>query len=102
MKNQVFLARALHGLMEGGHVTSDDDHVTTSGHVTSDQSVTEGGDETETNSGDDDTVDSHHRGDSSTAGRRLVRDLHWLVGRMARLASYEAGRHPQQSLKVTN
>lgn len=81
-------------------MTSHSDYVTT-GHVTSDQSVAEeGGDVTENHSSDN-TTDNCNHGDSSAAGQRLVRDLHWLVGRMSRLTSYEAGRHPQQSLKVT-
>ena len=74
----MFLARALHRLASAGHMTPEVNHVTSQNdHMTSDQP-----------------------GDSAPSGRRSVRDLYWLVGRMARLASYEAGRHPQESLKV--
>ena len=74
----MFLARTLHRLAAAGHMTPEVNHVTSQNdHITSDQP-----------------------GDSAPIGRRSVRDLYWLVGRMARLASYEAGRHPQESLKV--
>lgn len=99
VKNQVFLARVLHGLVEAGHMTSHVDHVTTSSHVTPDQSATEeGGGVTENYSDDGTTTDNHD--ECSASGQRSVRDLHWLVGRMARLARYEAGRRPQQPMKV--
>ena len=40
--------------------------------------------------------------DETTATRRRqhVRDLHWLIGRLSRLAKYEAGHHPKEPLKV--
>ena len=53
-------------------------------------------DQYEDNSGST-TVD--HYGDDS--GHLTVRDLHWLVARMDRLARQEAGKEPHQSLKVT-
>ena len=33
-------------------------------------------------------------------GERRRKDLEWLIGRMSRLARYEAGYHPKQSIKV--
>lgn len=81
MKNLVFLGKVLHRLGLGGHMTA---VAETPGPV-----VHGGGGEGE-------------GGSSEGRGRHppRVRDLHWLVGRMARLASFEAGRHPQESLKV--
>ena len=40
--------------------------------------------------------------DETTATRRRqhVRDLHWLIGRLSRLAKYEASHHPKEPLKV--
>lgn len=32
--------------------------------------------------------------------RKTLRDLKWLMRRMSRLASYEAGHHPKDSVKV--
>ena len=91
-------------------MTSDADHVTSqSGHMTLDQSV-DGNVEVDSKTLEDDSHsssnhDNNYHGDNSTTecgGHQSVRDLHWLIGRMARLARYEAGRHPQQSLKVLN
>lgn len=36
-----------------------------------------------------------------TATRQRVRNLHWLIGRLSRIAKYEAGHHPKESLKVS-
>ena len=33
-------------------------------------------------------------------GGGRVKDLKWLIWRMSRLASYEAGHHPKESIKV--
>ena len=69
-------------------MTSDGDHVTSqSGRVTPDE----------------DHVTSHvtlEDDSSGSSGHRMVRDLHWLVGRMNTLARYEAGKHPKETLKV--
>ena len=36
------------------------------------------------------------------AARQHVRNLHWLIARLSRIAKYEAGHHPKESLKVGN
>lgn len=36
----------------------------------------------------------------TVATREHVRNLHWLIGRLSRLAKYEAGHHPKEPLKV--
>ena len=77
VKNLVFLAKTLHRLMEADHMTH---HVTTSVQCSDEVN------------GDD--------GCHGYDVRNVCRDLHWLVGRMTRLARNEAGKHPQQSLKV--
>ena len=37
---------------------------------------------------------------TATRQRQHVRDLHWLIGRLSRLAKYEAGHYPKEPLKV--
>ena len=101
--------------MQAGHMTSNANHVTLQcGQVTlvtkvydNDvcRSTTINGDESNHYHGDESTPDDHCHGDNSatkSSAHCEVRDLHWLVSRMARLARYEAGKHPQQSLKVHN
>ena len=117
VKNLVFLAKALHRLMEAGHMTPHDGHVTD--HMTKDvDNVTsESGSvnvdginsscdidseyTTEDQYHDDNgTTEDHHNDRSGTGGHHTARDLHWLVGRMDRLARQEAAKDPHQSLKV--
>ena len=82
-----------------------DDVTSPPNHVTSVNTSTTQGD---TNSTSDDchdegTAEDGCRDDSGTtdhSGQCLVRDLHWLIGRMNRLARFEAGKHPHQALKV--
>jgi hypothetical protein len=132
VKNLVFLAKSLHRLMEAGHMTSEASHVTVqSGQVTLGDKVGNNdvcGSNTNSHiRGDESTSDDHYHGDESASsdcyhddkstpddrnhgddsvtehgGHRRSRDLHWLVERLSRLARYEAGRHPQQSLKRTS
>ena len=47
------------------------------------------------------TLGDHETDDVETvATREHVRNLHWLIGRLSRLAKYEAGHHPKEPLKV--
>ena len=126
VKNLVFLAKVLHRMMQAGHMTSHStDHMTPCEDYMTIQSrntttncdsksksnfgITEDQDKHGTtddhcdqHSTTDDHYDEHdHCGSSSDhSGHRTVRDLHWLVGRMDRLARQEAGKEPHQSLKV--
>ena len=115
VKNLVFLAKVLHRMMETGHMTSHADHVTD--HMTpcvdriSSSTATNCGTQSEACCAINDDQDEpgtteDHYGDhcgsnGDRSGHRTVRDLHWLVGRMDRLARQEAGKTPHQSLKVT-
>ena len=126
VKNLVFLAKVLHRMMQAGHMTSHStDHMTLCEDLMTIQSrntttncnsksesnfgITEDQDKPGTtddhcdqHSTTDDHYDEHdHCGSSRDhSGHRTVRDLHWLVGRMDRLARQEAGKEPHQSLKV--
>lgn len=47
------------------------------------------------------TLGDQETGDVETvATREHVRNLHWLIARLSRLAKYEAGHHPKEPLKV--
>ena len=81
----------------------------TNSHIRGDESTLDDhyhGDESASSDcyhGDKSTPDDRNHGDDSVTehgGHRRSCDLHWLVERLSRLARYEAGRHPQQSLKV--
>lgn len=74
VKNLVYLAKVLHRLQLAGKLSP-------SGH-------TEEGEREEEEEG---------RGE----GRRVVRDLEWLERRMCRLANYEAGHQPKQTIRVS-
>lgn len=123
VKNLVFLAKVLHRMMQAGHMTSHlTDHMTPCEDrmtIQSRNTTTNCNSKSESNFGitedqdkpgtTDDHCDQHSTTDDhydkhdhccSSSGHRTVRDLHWLVGRMDRLARQEAGKEPHQSLKV--
>lgn len=91
MKNLVFLGKVLHRLQLAGRLPS-----TTAGRVSEPR----------------ETVDTDHEHHAEAAAssdqettleeeeRTEVKDLGWLINRLTRLAKYEAGRHPKESLKV--
>ena len=118
MKNLVFVAKVLHRLMEAGHMTSSANHVTD--HMThnadhmsfkSNSTTTDCDDESERcfaisedknkhGTTTEDTYEDHCGSTGDHNGHRTMQDLHWLVGRMDRLARQEAGKTPHQALKV--
>ena len=70
MKNLVFVGKVLHRLTVAGVLKPEDE---------------------ERESVEEDREEGEEQG---------VRDLQWLVGRMLRLARFEAAQHPKESLKV--
>ena len=109
-------SEASHATVQSGQVTLDDKMgnndvcgSNTNSHIRGNESTSDDhyhGDESASGDcyrGDESTPDDCNHGDNSPTehgGHRRLRDLHWLVERLSRLARYEAGRHPQQSLKV--
>lgn len=87
MKNLVFGAKVIHRFQLSGKVPSDvaipliRDH---SGDQTSGASLN--------------GCDEGARGE--TTPTESSRDLSWLIGRLSRLARFEAGHHPKDSQKV--
>ena len=77
MKNLVFGAKVIHRFQLSGKVPSDSAIPLTKDH--SDEG-TQGG----------------------TTSTESSRGLSWLIGRLARLARFEAGHHPKDSQKVIN
>ena len=94
VKNLVFLAKVLHRLQIAGKISV---------------AATSSMDESTERDLDADAdrrfdTDSRTDGDSEidTEQQKMepVKDLNWLINRMSRLARYEAGHHPKESMKV--
>ena len=103
-------------MMEAGRMTSHADHVTdhmtpcvdrTSSSTTTNCGTESEGcfgineDQDEPGGTTEDHYEDHCGSNGDRSGHRTMQDLHWLVGRMDRLARRETGKTPHQSLKVT-
>ena len=92
MKNLVFLAKVLRRLQIAGKISA---AVTSSMDESTELDVeTDVGCPAPRTDGDSEAATEQGRTEPP------VKDLNWLIDRMSRLARYEAGHHPKESMKV--